>query len=65
MKIYHYPHETLKQVSVPCDPTDYKDEFEEQMKKLMVESNGIGLICKSNRNDTKIFLYRTQILYAF
>jgi len=37
MKIYHWPHETLKQVSVPCDPTDYKDEFEEQMKKLMVE----------------------------
>ena len=43
MKIYHWPHETLKQISVPCNPTDYKDEFEEQMKKLMVESNGIGL----------------------
>ena len=43
MKIYHWPHETLKQVSIPCDPTDYKDEFEEQMKKLMVDSNGIGL----------------------
>ena len=43
MKIYHWPHDTLSQVSVPCEPTDYKDEFEEQMKKLMVESNGIGL----------------------
>lgn len=43
LQIYNWPHHTLSQVSIPCEPTEYKDDFEQQMKTLMVESNGIGL----------------------
>jgi peptide deformylase len=43
LQVYNWPHYTLSQVSIPCEPTEYKDDFEQQMKTLMVESNGIGL----------------------
>ena len=35
------------------------------MKKLMVESNGIGLIHKSNWNDTEIFCIGHKYFYHF
>ena len=41
--MYHWPHETLNQISIPCEPSSYSDEFEKELKTLMVESGGIGL----------------------
>jgi len=43
LKVYQWPHETLNQISIPCEPGSYSDEFEKELKTLMVESNGIGL----------------------
>jgi len=43
LKVYQWPHETLNQISIPCEPSSYSDEFEKELKTLMVESNGIGL----------------------
>lgn len=43
LKVYQWPHETLNQISIPCEPSSYSDEFEKELKTLMVESGGIGL----------------------
>ena len=49
IKVFQYPHETLLQTSTPWTETDTiqgyddKEKFEQDMIKLMLDENGLGL----------------------